>query len=109
MPIVEIETVESHVTRLRLNRPERLNAITFEMVAELHDALDAVAADDDCRVVILTGAGRGFCAGLDLQDWGTPPEPGGHRHMPVGVDPQGFMSNLVVHMRDTPQVIVAAV
>lgn len=109
MTTVEMEPVERHVTRLRLARPERLNAITFELVADLHDALDAVAADDDCKVVILTGAGRGFCAGLDLKDWGTPPAPGGHRHMPVGVDPQGFMSNLVVHLRDTPQVVVAAV
>jgi enoyl-CoA hydratase len=106
---IEIEPVERFITRLRLNRPERLNAITFELVADLHDALDVVAADDDCKVVILTGAGRGFCAGLDLKDWGTPPAPGGHRHMPVGVDPQGFISNLVVHLRDTPQVVVAAV
>jgi enoyl-CoA hydratase len=109
MTTVAIEPVEPHVTRLRLDRPDRLNAITFEMVADLHDALDTVAADDDCRVVVLTGTGRGFCAGLDLKDWGTPPAPGGHRHMPVGVDAQGFISNLVTHMRDTPQVIVAAV
>jgi enoyl-CoA hydratase len=109
MTTVAIAPVEAHITRLRLDRPDRLNAITFELVADLHDALDTVAADDDCKVVLLTGTGRGFCAGLDLKDWGTPPAPGGHRHMPVGVDPQGFMSNLVVHMRDTPQVIVAAV
>jgi enoyl-CoA hydratase len=109
MGTVDIEVVEPHITRLRLNRPDRLNAITFELVADLHDALDEVAADDDCKVVLLAGAGRGFCAGLDLKDWGTPPAPGQHRHMPVGVDPQAFMSNLVVHLRDTPQVIVAAV
>jgi enoyl-CoA hydratase len=109
MATVEIEPIEPHITRLRLNRPDSLNAITFELVAELHDALDTVAADDDCKVVILTGTGRGFCAGLDLKDWGTPPVPGSHPHMHVGVDPQAFMSNLVVHMRDTPQVIIAAV
>jgi enoyl-CoA hydratase len=109
MTTVEIHPLEPHITRIRLNRPESLNAMTFELVAELHDVLDAVAGDPHCKVVVLTGAGRAFCAGLDLKDWGTPPEPGQHRHMPVGVDPQGFMSNLVVHLRDLPQVVIAAV
>jgi enoyl-CoA hydratase len=50
-----------------LSRPEALNAMTPEMVHELRDALAAVAADDDVRVVVLTGAGRAFSAGLDLK------------------------------------------
>ena len=58
---------------IRLDRPDRLNAISFELVADLHDALDEVAADETCKVAVLTGAGRGFCAGLDLRDFGTPP------------------------------------
>ena len=109
MARVELEPIEAHITLLRLNRPDRLNAIDFGLVAELHDALDEVASDPECKVVVMTGAGRGFCAGLDLADWGTPPGPGEHRHTPVGVDGQTFMSNLTVHMRQTPQVIVAAV
>ena len=106
---VVISRPEPHIARLELRRPDRLNALTFEMVADLHDAFDELAADVDCKVVILTGSGRGFCAGLDLKDFGRPPEPGGHRHMPVHVDGQTFMSNLTVRMRDLPQVIVAAV
>jgi enoyl-CoA hydratase len=109
MATVELERVHPHITLVRLNRPERLNAINYPLVSELHDALDVVADDLDCKVVVLTGAGRGFCAGLDLKDWGTPPGPGEHRHAHVGVDGQAFMSNLTVHMRTTPQVIVAAV
>ena len=109
MGTVETERIEPHVTMIRLNRPERLNAINFALVADLHDALDEVGNDPDCKVVVLTGAGRGFCSGLDLKDWGTPPEPGEHPHMKVGIDGQAFMSNLTVHMRNTPQVIVAAV
>jgi enoyl-CoA hydratase len=109
MSTVETERVEPHVTIIRLNRPERLNAINFELVADLHDALDEVGGDPDCKVVVLTGAGRGFCSGLDLKDWGTPPEPGEHPHVKVGIDGQAFMANLTVHMRNTPQVIVAAV
>jgi enoyl-CoA hydratase len=106
---VELEPVEPHISVLRLNRPDRLNALNFELVADLHDALDTVGGDPDCKVVVLTGAGRGFCAGLDLKDWGVPPGPGRHPHVKVGIDGQAFMSNLTVHMRNTPQVIVAAV
>ena len=109
MPTVTIEHVEQFITMIRLDRPERLNAINYDLVRELHDALDVVGGDEDCKVVILTGAGRGFCAGLDLRDWGTPPAPGEHPHAKVGVDGQAFMANLTVHMRDTPQVIIGAV
>lgn len=109
MSTVQISHPRPSVSVITLDRPDRLNAISFEMVADLHDALDAVASDRDCNVAILTGAGRGFCAGLDLKDYGTPPEPGSHRHFHSGMDAQTFMSNLTVHMRDTPQILIAAV
>lgn len=108
-PLVLVNHLEDGIAEIRLNRPQRLNAMSFELVAELHDALDEIADDTECKVVILTGAGRAFCAGLDLKDWGKPPKPGGHRWMHSQIDPQTFISNLTVHMRDTPQIIVAAV
>ncbi|WP_344590480.1 enoyl-CoA hydratase/isomerase family protein [Actinomadura vinacea] len=55
------------VTVLTLNRPERLNAVTPEMIHELDDALGDASGEPGCRVIILTGAGRGFCSGLDLE------------------------------------------
>jgi 2-(1,2-epoxy-1,2-dihydrophenyl)acetyl-CoA isomerase len=60
--------VERHAgyRQITLNRPERLNALTVEMADALIAALDAAQADDGCRAVLLTGAGRGFCAGQDL-------------------------------------------
>jgi enoyl-CoA hydratase len=106
---LEVERPTEHVTVLRLARPDRLNALDYTLVGELHDALDDVAADDGCRVVILTGAGRGFCAGLDLRDYGTPPDVGAHRHRHAGISGQGFLSNLAQHIHDTPQVVIAAV
>lgn len=109
MSTVEIVAREPGITEIRLNRPDRLNAITFDLVAELHDALDEAANDVTCKVVLLTGAGRAFCAGLDLKDWGTPPGPGEHPHVHSGIDPQTFMSNLTVHLRDLPQVVIAVV
>jgi enoyl-CoA hydratase/carnithine racemase len=64
-----------HVTRPRpdvvlitLDRPDKLNALSYGLVEDLHRTLDEVKADNDCRVVVLTGAGRGFCSGLDLTE-----------------------------------------
>src|SRR5436309_9780579 len=54
--------------RITLNRPERLNALTVEMAAALHAALDEAEHDKSCRALLLTGAGRGFCAGQDLNE-----------------------------------------
>jgi enoyl-CoA hydratase/carnithine racemase len=67
MPDLLIET-EDHITTITLNRPDRLNAITGEMLLGLSDALRRADQDPDVRVIVLTGAGRGFCAGLDLKD-----------------------------------------
>ena len=58
--------VADHVATLTLNRPDQLNAFTNAMVREMKDAFDRADADDDVRAVIVTGAGRGFCAGADL-------------------------------------------
>jgi len=54
--------------RITLNRPERLNALNVEMAAALDAAFDEAAADKTCRALLLTGAGRGFCAGQDLTE-----------------------------------------
>jgi len=97
------------VTQLTLNRPERLNAMTHELVEELHQSLDTIAADRSCRVVVLTGAGRGFCAGLDLKGAGAPPGAEGMGTAAGGMRSQQHIARLVPHMRATPQPIIAAV
>jgi 2-(1,2-epoxy-1,2-dihydrophenyl)acetyl-CoA isomerase len=68
------------VTRLTLNRPDKLNAFTVGMHAELRAALEAAGGDAQCRVVVLTGAGRAFCAGQDLDET----RPGGDGVVPDG-------------------------
>jgi enoyl-CoA hydratase len=55
------------IAAVSLNRPSQLNALTREMLARFNTALDELAADEDCRAVIIMGSGRAFCAGLDLQ------------------------------------------
>jgi enoyl-CoA hydratase/carnithine racemase len=62
--------VEDRVLTITLNRPERLNAWTPTMMGELLDVFDRADADDEVRAVVITGAGRGFCAGADLQAGG---------------------------------------
>jgi enoyl-CoA hydratase len=106
---VRLDQPTPGVRLLTLDRPHRLNALSFDLVAELHDALDEVAADDGCKVLVVTGAGRGFCAGLDLRDFGTPPPVGSHRHRHAGITGQGFLANLAQHLHDTPQIVIAAV
>jgi enoyl-CoA hydratase/carnithine racemase len=62
-----LSTTADGIARLVLNRPERRNALSWSLIAELRDALAAAKADDDVRVVVLTGAGdKAFCAGADL-------------------------------------------
>jgi len=63
-------SVDDHVATLTLNRPDKLNAFTVTMMREMIDAFGRVDADDDVRAVIVTGAGRGFCAGADLSGGG---------------------------------------
>ena len=109
MSTIEIERVSDAVRVVRLNRPDRLNAMNFELIGDLHDTLDAIAGDEGCKVAVLTGNGRAFCAGLDLKDYGEPPAVGTHRFRYAGSTFQSFIADLTLHMRATPQLLVAAV
>ncbi|MGC8470955.1 MAG: enoyl-CoA hydratase/isomerase family protein [Acidimicrobiales bacterium] len=68
----EYETIEwaqdGHVLLLTLNRPEQMNALSEQLETELHDALRAAVKDDEIRSIVLTGAGKAFCAGYDIAD-----------------------------------------
>ena len=68
-PVVLAQDAD-HVRVLTMNRPDKLNAFNTALFAGLADALEAAAADDEVRVVVLTGAGRAFTAGADLTDMG---------------------------------------
>src|SRR2546423_4931192 len=68
MPVVLIEKQTPQITVLTLNRPERRNALTIELMTDLAAAIENAAADPAQRIVILRGAGKAFCTGLDLQE-----------------------------------------
>lgn len=109
MSTVLVSTPIEGVTQLTLNRPERLNAMTYELIDDLYRALDGVAADPDCRVVVLTGAGRGFCAGLDLNGFGLVPGTEDQGRPQQGMAVQQFIAGLVPRLRSLRQPVVAAV
>jgi methylglutaconyl-CoA hydratase len=67
MPVVLVEKQTPQITVLTLNRPERRNALTIELMTELTSAIEETAADPKQRILILGGAGKAFCTGLDLE------------------------------------------
>ena len=106
---VRTERPEKGIALVTLDRPERLNAMSHELVADLHETFAALAADHTCRVVVLTGEGRGFCAGLDLKGTGEAPGTAGLGRTQAGMRSQQHIATLVTEMRRLPQPIIAAV
>ena len=105
---LELDRPRSGVVVVRLNRPERLNAINEVMQTELTQTLGDLAADPSVHAVVLTGAGRGFCAGIDMRDFGP--------NVPEATAPaldrmrfQEAMAALPEAVRQLPQPVVAAV
>lgn len=108
MATVELDTSTEGVAILRLNRPDRLNAINEEMRDELLRTLRALGTDRTVRAVVLTGAGRGFCSGIDVRDFG----PGMLEASAPAIDRMRFqeaMAALPRAVRDLPQPVIAAV
>ena len=106
---VIIDTLAPGVARITMNRPDKLNAMTVALVQGLHDALDAVTADRSVRVVVLTGQGRGFCAGLDLNGFGQLPGHEGRGAIQNGFAVQQQIAALIPHLRRVTKPIIAAV
>jgi 2-(1,2-epoxy-1,2-dihydrophenyl)acetyl-CoA isomerase len=88
------------VGTLTLNRPDRLNGMTNQMLIETHDCLLEVAQRDDVRVLVLTGAGRGFCPGADLKHYAA-------GEADVASQPRHFQVPVLLH--EMPQITIAAI
>lgn len=108
MTVLVRQTPSDGVLLLRLNRPERLNALDDVLVAELTETFASIAREGDARVVILTGAGRGFCSGIDMRDFG----PSTLDATAPAIDRlrfQEMMASLPQAIRALPQPVIAAV
>ena len=109
MPNLELTYPRPDIAVLTLSRPEKLNALSRELVEDLHVTLDGIRANNDCRVVVLTGAGRGFCSGLDLTD-PNPDDAGGGTEFPrSGMRWQERIADLTAKIHRLRQPVIAAV
>ncbi len=109
MEAVLVEQVRPHIRVIRLNRPNRLNAMSYGLMTDLYRALDAIGGDNNCWVVVLTGQGRGFCSGLDLEDPGEIPGIDNMAPARIGMLAMSHFSRIIPAMRGIPQPIIAAV
>src|SRR5262244_2916620 len=98
--------IDGGIARLTLNRPDRLNSFNDAMHAEVRDALSRVREDSSVRVLLLTGAGRGFCAGQDLSDRAVAP---GEAPVDLGASIERNYKPLVLGLRSLPLPVVCAV
>jgi len=109
MPFVEVTQPHPNVTLVTLNRPERMNSMAFDVMIPLRDALRAVGTDNDTRVVVLTGAGRGFCSGADLEDPGTIPHIDGLTTPTIALRSMELLDDVIATIRRLHQPVIAAV
>lgn len=112
MSYVEIDRPRRHLAVVTLNRPERLNALSFQLLRDLYAALEELENDLDSRVAIVTGAGRGFCAGFDLKaalGGENGPWQEGLGELQSQYRMQQAYGGLVAKLRRIPQPLIAAV
>lgn len=105
-----VDEPEPGICRITMNRPDRMNALTFAMFEQFNDVFEKVRYDADVRVVIITGAGRGFCSGADLAGMGEPDcvssELGDAQHARYSLM---RMNRLPIAIRSLPQPVICAV
>jgi enoyl-CoA hydratase len=109
MPFVLIDKPRPHVTLITLNRPERMNAMAFDVMIPLRQALEEVSLDNDTRVVVLTGAGHGFCSGADLEDSGTVPNISGLTPPSIARRAMELLDDVIVGLRKMHQPVIGAI
>lgn len=98
--------ISGGIARLTLNRPDRLNSFNVQMHKEVREALSQLASTQDARVLVFTGAGRGFCAGQDLGDRSVAP---GGQGVDLGESIETYYKPMILALRNLPMPVIGAV
>src|SRR2546423_10673272 len=109
MSYVLVDKPRPHVTVITLNRPERMNAMAFDVMIPLRERIEEVSVDNDTRVVVLTGAGGAFCSGADLEDPGPLPNTDGLTVTSIARRAMEVLDDVVLALRKMHQPVIAAV
>jgi enoyl-CoA hydratase len=109
MTFVLVERPRPHVCLVTLNRPERMNAMAFDVMIPLREALEQISVDNDVRVVVLTGAGTGFCAGADLVSAGRVPNIDGLTLPGIARRSMQLLEDVIQAVHAMHQPVIAAV
>ena len=109
MSFVLVDQPRPQVTLVTLNRPERMNAMAFDVMIPFREALERVSSDNDTRVVVVTGAGEGFCSGADLEDSGTIPNIDGLTRPSIAYRSMELLDDVIVALRKMHQPVIAAI
>jgi enoyl-CoA hydratase len=106
---VSVARPRPNVALVTLNRPERMNAMAFDVMLPLREALEAVGNDNEVRAVVLTGAGGAFCSGADLEDPGRVPDIGGLTLSTIALRSMELLERVIAAVRAMHQPVIAAV
>jgi len=107
--LVLVDRPRPHVALVTLNRPERMNSMAFDVMVPLKDALDGLRVDNDVRVVVLTGAGRGFSSGADHKSAGSVPHVDGLTRPTFALRSMDVLDDVILAIRKLHQPVIAAV
>ena len=106
---VLVDTPRPGITRVTLNRPERMNAMAFDVMVPLRDTLREISIDNDTRVVVLTGAGAGFCSGADLVGSGMVPNIDGLTVPSIARRALQVLDDVILTLRAMHQPVIGAI
>ena len=109
MAFVEISRPAPAVALVTLNRPERMNAMAFDVMLPLRQLLEELSRDNSARVVVLTGAGQGFCSGADLEDSGVLPGIDGLTIPTIALRAMELLDDVIRALRRMHQPVIAAI
>ncbi|HEX6395006.1 MAG TPA: enoyl-CoA hydratase [Acidimicrobiales bacterium] len=104
-----IERPRPDVTLVTLNRPERMNAMAFDVMIPFREALEDINLDNSTRVVVVTGAGRGFCSGADLVDSGRIPNIDGLTVPSISLRAMELLDDVILTIRKMHQPVIGAI